>query len=84
MTPWSWWAGELDDNTYSLAGDEPTRDDCIREASRGMKAGDQFRIVEARASTDQKYEGSDFVPFLRTRNSEIITVGPVLALGGKP
>lgn len=75
MTPWGWWAGELDDDVYNLAGDEPTREAVIKAASSGMKPGDQFRIVEARSSTDQRYEGSDFVPFLRTRNKEIITVG---------
>lgn len=77
MTPWAWWAGEIDDDVYSLAMEEPTREAAIREASRLLRPGDQFRIVEARSSTDRRYEGSDFVPFLRTRNNEIVTVGPV-------
>jgi hypothetical protein len=76
MTPWRWWAGELDDDAYCLAGDEPTREAVIQQAIFGMKPGDQFRIIEARSSTDRRYEGSDLVPFLRTRNHEIITVGP--------
>jgi len=77
MTPWRWWAGELDDDVYNLAGDEPTREAVIRLACHSLKPGDQFRIIEARSSSDRKYEGSDFVPFLRVRNAEIITVGPV-------
>jgi hypothetical protein len=76
MTPWTWWAGEIDEDTYGLA-EAATRKDVIREASQGLKPGDKFRIVEARTSTAAQYEGSDCVPFLRTRNHEIITVGPV-------
>lgn len=79
MTRWEWWAGELDDDTYGLEGAEPTRDGLIRKVSRYMKPGDQFRIIEARSSTDRRYDGADFVPFVRTRNAEIITVGPVAA-----
>lgn len=79
MTPWQWWAGELDNPTYDLAGDCATREDVIREAIRFLKPGEQFRIVEARSSEDRRYEGSDHIPFLRTRNNEIITVGPIAA-----
>lgn len=78
MTPWTWFAGNLDDDVYDLAEAE-TREKVIEaalDASTGwLKPGDQFRIVEARSSTAHKFEGSDFVPFLRTRNEEIITVG---------
>lgn len=79
MTPWRWWAGELDEDVYDLVEDCATREEVIQAASRQLSPGDQFRIVEARASEDRRYEGSDFVPFLRTRNKEVITVGPVLA-----
>lgn len=78
MTPWTWFAGNLDDDVYDLA-EADTREKVIAaalDASTGwLKPGDQFRIIEARSSTAKKYEGSDFVPFLRTRNEEIITVG---------
>jgi len=74
MTPWTWHAGNLDDDVYDLA-EEPTRQRVIEVASLYLAEGDQFRIIEARSSTDAKYEGADFVPFLRTRNAEIITVG---------
>lgn len=78
MTPWTWFAGNLDDDVYDLA-EADTREKAIEaalDASTGwLKPGGQFRIIEARSSTAQKYEGSDFVPFLRTRNSEIIPVG---------
>ena len=77
MSPWTWWAGEVDDDVYALA-EEPTRDAVIREAIRGLKPGERFQIIEARASTALKHEGSDCVPFLRTRNHEILTVGPAV------
>lgn len=77
MTGWEWWAGDMDDDGYALEGACQTKEELIRRVSRYMKTGDQFRIIEARSSTDRRYEGSDFVPFLRTRNKEIITVGPV-------
>jgi len=80
MTPWSWWAGELDAETYDLACDVPTREAAIQEASRQLQAGETFQIVEARSSEDRRHEGSDRVPFLRTRNHEIITVGHVVAI----
>ena len=79
MTPWSWWAGEIGADSYALVGDEKTRAAVIRAASRLLRPGDQFQIIEARLSEDQRYEGDDLVPFLRTRNHEIITVGPVAA-----
>lgn len=79
MTPWSWWAGELDADAYDLAAEEKTREAAIQVASRQLKPGEQFQIIEARSSTDAKYEGADLVPFLRTRNHEIITVGPMTA-----
>ncbi|ABS14244.1 hypothetical protein I6H96_02600 [Brucella anthropi] len=76
MTPWTWHAGSLGEDVYDLA-EEPTRERVIEEASRYLAAGDKFQIIEARSSTDVKYEGADFVPFLRTRNHEIITVEAV-------
>jgi hypothetical protein len=76
MTGWEWWAGDIGEDDYGLDGACPTKEELIRRVSRYMKTGDQFRIIEARSSTDRRYEGSDFVPFLRTRNREIITVGP--------
>lgn len=74
MTPWTWFAGRLDEEVYDLA-EESTREKAIEIASQELSAGEQFRIIEARASTQKKYEGADFIPFLRTRNAEIITVG---------
>lgn len=82
MTPWAWWAGEIDDDVYALA-EGNSREEVIRVASQGMKRGDRFRIVEARSSTDARYEGADFVPFLRIRNFEVVTVGPVPDNGGE-
>jgi len=74
MTKWYWYAGEIGDDTYDLVSDAPTREDAIKEASRQLQIGDRFQIIEARSSQAKKYEGSDFVPFLRTRNHEIVSV----------
>jgi hypothetical protein len=75
MTPWTWFAGNLDDDVYDLA-EADTREKVITAAldapTGWLKPGDPFCIVEARSSTAKKYEGSDFVPFLRTQNAEII------------
>lgn len=76
MTPWRWWAGSVGENEFNIACDCATRDEAIREACRNIAPGDQFVIVEARQSEAAKYEGADFVPFLRVRNQETLTVGP--------
>lgn len=74
MKPWYWYAGEIGEDTYELASDAPTREAAIEQASQHLSVGDQFQIIEARSSDAQKYECSDFVPFLRTRNHEIVSV----------
>lgn len=76
MTPWSWWAGEPDADVYNLACEEKTRAAAIAAASSQLRPGDRFQVVEARSSEARRYEGSECVPFLRTRNHEIVTVGP--------
>ena len=75
MTPWRWWAGHPGEHTYDLAGDCATREDAIREAVRELSPGERFQIIEARSSEDVRHEGSDCVPFLRTRNHEVLTAG---------
>ncbi len=75
MTPWSWWAGSPGEQSYDIA-EASTRDEVIRMACRELGPGDTFQIIEARSSEAAKHEGSDCVPFLRTRNHEILTVGP--------
>lgn len=75
MTGWEWWAGHPGEYSYDIA-QANTRAAVIAAAMREIAPGDTFEIIEARSSTDAKYEGSDCVPFLRTRNHEIITVGP--------
>ncbi|KAB2680526.1 hypothetical protein [Brucella tritici] len=78
MTPWTWYAGHLDDDVYDLA-EATTREKVIEaaleEVTGWLNPGDRFRIIEARSSDAKKYEGADFVPFLRTRNAEIIEIG---------
>ncbi len=74
MTPWSWYAGEVDEFAYDLACDEPTREAAINAAVIQLEVGDQFQIIEARSSEAKRYEGDDTIPFLRTRNHELVTV----------
>lgn len=82
MTPWRWYAGIPGEDNYDLAWDCASRDEVIREAVRELEPGDTFQIIEARASEAAEHEGSDCVPFLRTRNHEVLTVGPALAKQG--
>jgi len=84
MSPWSWWAGVPGERTYDLACDCATREDAIREGLRELQPGERFQIIEARSSEAAEHEGSDCVPFLRTRNHEILTAGPVPSDGAHP
>lgn len=74
MTPWRWWAGHIGEEFYDIA-EASSREEVIAAAEREIGPGDTFEIIEARSSEAAKYEGSDFVPFLRTRYHEIHTVG---------
>lgn len=75
MSAWEWRAARLGDNTYGLACGR-TRDEVIANALRETVPGEQFEIVEAQMRDARKYEGSDFVPFIRERNHEVLTNGP--------
>ena len=75
MTPWSWYAGFPND-TYDIAVDEPSREAVIAAAIREVGPGETIQILDARASEAAKHEGSDCVPFLRTRNHKILTLSP--------
>ena len=72
MTPWAWYWKEADDESY---GDEcESREAVIAAAEKELSPGDVFEIVEARMSEDRKHEESDFIPFLRSRNHETLTI----------
>jgi len=73
VSPWSWFAGEIDAESYGLA-EEASRDAVIAAALKELEPGDVFEIIEARSSDAKKYEGSDFVPFLQWRNHELLKV----------
>lgn len=75
MTPWRWWAGYIGSYTYDLACDCASREEAIGHALGELKPGEEFEIIQARSSEAREHEGSDFVPFLRTRNSEVLTAG---------
>ncbi|MNR29065.1 hypothetical protein D3C85_1464260 [compost metagenome] len=71
MTPWAWYWKHEDDESY---GEEcPSRDAVIAAAHRELRQGDPFEIIEARMSESLEHEGSDFIPFLRSRNHESLT-----------
>lgn len=71
-TDWEWFAGVVGDESYALAGGCKTREEAIADGLREAALGDEIEIVEARSSTDMRYEGADVVPFVRTRNHEVI------------
>lgn len=77
MTPWRWFAGHPGEPVYDYACDEPTREAAIATALRnaGLGPGGRFRIIEARSSEALIHDGSECVPFLRTRNEETLVVG---------
>jgi hypothetical protein len=78
MTPWSWFYGEADvvdsEGQYDL-GDFETKEAAIAAANRDLPPATPFYVIEARSSTDVRFEGADFVPFLRTRNKKRLTTG---------
>jgi hypothetical protein len=72
MTPWAWYWKGPDDEAY---GEEcVSRDAVIAAAGKELSPGDTFEIVEARMSEAAEHEGSDFIPFLRSRNDEVLVV----------
>lgn len=77
MTLWEWWWLEYDGQEqegWQPGGED--RAETIAMAQREVPRGGQFLIIEARSSSAACYEGADWVPFLRTRNREMLTNGP--------
>jgi hypothetical protein len=60
---------EDDDDAYGC--EEATREAVIAAAERELEPGARFEIIEARMSTAPRYEGSDWIPLLHTRNHEV-------------
>lgn len=74
MTPWAWYWKLADDESY---GEEcSSREAVIAAAHREVGPGETFEIIEARMSEAVEHEGSDFIPFLRSRNHEVLTAPP--------
>jgi len=73
-TDWHWWAGVVGEWSYDLACETSSRDAAITEALRHASDGDIVQVVEAQMSTAAKYDGHDEIPFVRTRNREIVGV----------
>lgn len=70
MGPWRWYACE-EGNHDEYGFESATREECIAAALRDLGPV-AIEITEARFSSDRRYEGSDFVPFVRQRNQERI------------
>ena len=87
MTPWQWWAGAVDEvdscGEWQL-GEFDSRDAAVAAATREYEPGTAFYVVEARSSTNMRYEGADIVPFVRQRHKERLVTGlhPFLELAG--
>jgi hypothetical protein len=47
----------------------------VSAALREYPVGAFFYVIEARSSTSKRYEGAEIVPFLRSRNKELLMVG---------
>lgn len=75
---WEWQVGRLDaDNHYDI-GCGNSREDAIRMGMAAVDYGESFQIIEAISADEDHPEWSeDWVPFLETRNHEIITKGAV-------
>lgn len=83
MTDWEWFAGDygsVENEGVYPAGPFPTKTEAIAELqSIGIEPIDgkqMIYVIEARSSTAMRYEGEEVVPFLRTRNKELIELGP--------
>lgn len=77
-TPWKWWVAQAGEN-WGYTGECDTREAAIAEG-RLLWPDEDLQILEGQMSTAQKYEGSDSVPFIKTRNHEIVprvTLRPV-------
>lgn len=80
MTPWAWYWKHPDDESY---GEEcSSREHVIAAAHREVRPGETFEVIEARMSEAVEHEGSDFIPFLRSRNHEVLTAPPAVDLKG--
>lgn len=77
MTFWQWWWLEYDGQEQEgWTGGCASREAAISEAQREVPVGAQFLVIEARSSSAAKHGGADWIPFLRTRNRELLTNGP--------
>jgi hypothetical protein len=73
MSPWAWYWKHAEDEVY---GEEcASREAVIAAAEKELVPGEPFEIVEARMSEARQHWESDYIPFLRIRNHESITVG---------
>lgn len=76
MTPWQWWWLEDGEDEHGWCGEHYTRAQAIADARDTLPSGVKFWIIEARSSTALEYEEDECVPFLRTRNKELIWMAP--------
>lgn len=73
-TAWQWWAtprAAYHEGEWTL-GEFSTREEAVAAGMEATEHGEFFYVVEARSSTAKKHEGAEIVPFVATRNLEII------------
>lgn len=84
MTPWQWWwIEEGEDEHGGWRGEHDTRAQAVNEAQRDLPGGTAFYVIEARSSEAIEHEGSECVPFLRTRNKERLVTGDAQPQSGR-
>lgn len=72
---WEWHVGEINGDCYDI-GCSNSREAAIEAGMRHVGYGESFQIIEAISAGDDHPDWSeDWVPFLQTRNHEIITKG---------
>lgn len=73
---WEWQVGRCDGENHYDIGCGNSREDAIKQGMATVDPDESFQIIEAISAGDDHPDWSeDWVPFLQTRNHEIITKG---------
>ena len=71
---WKWYAkaSGWDETEWCCESDSPEAALAELKSLARLSPGDKAEVVEARFSTDDQYEGEDFVPFVAMRNRRTV------------
>ena len=72
---WRWYAC-LPGEEQEYGFESKSREDALAAISAEFGPFKEVKLVEAVMSSAQKYEGADFVPFIRERNHETTETEP--------